>query len=71
MNAEHPVVPVFSSLGLTEDLVNLTRNRVYAVAKRGGTMQVLNLAQVKARRRRREQPESRSPSSLSRNGDEG
>ena len=34
-------------------------------------MQVLNLAQIKARRRRREQPESRSPSSLSTNGDEG
>ena len=43
-----PVVPVFSSLSLADDLVTyLTRNGIYAVAMGDGAMQVLNLEQVK------------------------
>ena len=45
-----PVTPVFSSLQLSADLVTyLTRNGIYAVAMGDEAMQVLNLAQVRAK----------------------
>ena len=51
-----PIVPVFSSLSLTENLVRyLTRNGVYAVAMGNEAMQVLNLKSVRERRQNREQ----------------
>ena len=47
-----PVVPVFSSLSLTKNLVTmLTRNGIHALAMDDGeTMQLLNLDEVRARR---------------------
>ena len=46
-----PVVPVFSSLNLQDNLVTmLTRNGVYALAMGGETMQLLNLDEVRGRR---------------------
>ena len=43
-----PIVPVFSSLGLPDDLVTqLTRNGVYALAMGDEAMQVLNLDAVR------------------------
>ena len=45
-----PVVPVFSSLNLQDNLVTmLTRNGVYALAMGGETMQLLNLDEVRGR----------------------
>ena len=45
-----PVVPVFSSLNLPDNLVTmLTRNGVYALAMGGETMQLLNLDEVRTR----------------------
>ena len=50
---ELPLVPVFSSLSLPDDLVAyLTKNGIYAVAMGDETMQVLN-ADAVARRRKR------------------
>jgi hypothetical protein len=48
---DRPVVPVFSSLYLPDDLVTyLTGQGIYAVAMGDGVMQVLNLEQVRTRR---------------------
>ena len=56
---ELPVVPVFSSLSLPDDLITyLTRNRIYAVAMGEDTMQVLNREAVHGRKR----PASAPPS---------
>ena len=50
-----PIVPVFSSLSLTENLVTyLTRNGIYAVAMGDEAMQVLNQGQVTDQRGRRD-----------------
>ena len=54
---ELPVVAVFSSLSLPNDLVTcLTRNRIYAVAMGEDTMQVLNRDAVHARKRPADAP---------------
>jgi hypothetical protein len=45
------VTPIFSSLGLPENLVKyLTRHRIYAMAMGDGTMSLLNFHQVNERR---------------------
>ena len=50
---DQPIVPVFSSLSLTEEMVKyLTRNGVYAVAMGEEVMQVLNLKPVRDRQNR-------------------
>ena len=46
-----PIVPVFSSLSIPEDLVTyLTRRGIYALAMGDEAMQVLNLEAVRSRR---------------------
>jgi hypothetical protein len=46
--AGRPIVPVFSSLYLPDDLITyLTRNGIYAVGMGNEAMEVLNLEQVK------------------------
>ena len=50
---DQPIVPVFSSLSLTEEMVKyLTRNGVYAAAMGEEVMQVLNLKPVRDRQNR-------------------
>ena len=49
--ADLPVVPVFSSLSIPEDMVtNLTRRGIYALAMGDEAMQVINLEAVRSRR---------------------
>ena len=49
---ELPLVPVFSSLSLPDDLITyLTRNGIHAVAMGEDTMQVLNLDVVRGKQR--------------------
>ncbi|MBI3362951.1 MAG: hypothetical protein HY023_17760 [Chloroflexi bacterium] len=48
---DKPLIPVFSSLYLPDDIVTyLTKQGIYAVAMGDETMQVLNLEQVRANR---------------------
>ena len=47
---ELPIVPVFSSLSISADVVTyLTRRGIYAVAMGDDAMQVLNLGEVRRR----------------------